>query len=222
MANIWGKKNKSRAFDGGNATVEFVLCFPILLAVLTLTFAVFHAVLQFNRASKAMYTISDLASRDAVINEVLVTQYQTLYQSFIAAPSGAVLRISRLNYVEKAEPGEPPIVSSGFEPPDGFYEVAWSLPSPASADVWCDADITKPCPEATRFTYALATEHLANYALPTIGDGAHIILVDVYAPYAAPLQSGMFGMLPAFNQLEWTMSHFMWPRTPDGLDYKAP
>ena len=49
--------------ENGSVTIEFVTVLPIFLGMLAVTFAAFHAFLEFSRTSKAVYTISDIVSR---------------------------------------------------------------------------------------------------------------------------------------------------------------
>ncbi|MEM9429789.1 MAG: hypothetical protein AAGA32_09865 [Pseudomonadota bacterium] len=201
--------------EDGTITIEFVIVLPLLLAVLALTFGSFHAFLQFSRASKSMHTVADIISRYDEIDTTNVVQLRDLYQSFISAPAGAVLRVSRIDFTVP-EPGDP-IPADSYSIPEGYYTIAWSLSGPEGTEATCPTDADGNCLTAESFKYPIDASDLANYSVPTIGDGAHIILVDVFAPYRSPLAGGAFRVLPAFDVLNWTMSQFIWPRSEDGL-----
>ena len=195
--------------ERGSVTVEFVLSMPILFGAIAVAYATFDAFLQFSRASKAMYTTSDIVSRYGSVNQERIDQLQQLYASTTTSPDGSIIRVTRLDFIEKVE-GEN-IQSDGFETEDGFYEVNWSLASPLGAE--CVDGICGGHP----ISYPLTAEELDVYSLPGMGDGAHVVLVDVYTPYDAPLPNGTFGVLQNFNSLSWNMNNFVWPRHVTGI-----
>ena len=130
--------------------------------------------------------------------------------------------MSRIEYVAKPDADEDEIDSDGFETDQGFYEVAWSLPSPKLPADACDLipDGTV-CPNSTSLRTELRPSDLAKYELPALGDGAHIILVDAYMPYSGPITEGAFGVVPGFDSLNWTLNNFIWPRHISGLSLAA-
>ncbi|MEM6635436.1 MAG: TadE/TadG family type IV pilus assembly protein [Pseudomonadota bacterium] len=197
--------------EDGTVTVEFLLIFPVLLGVLGIGFASFHAYLQFVRASKAMYTVSDIVARYEFIDDNKMTQLQQLYESFTTAPAGSVIRVSRLDYLED-DPLDPP-TTSGYAANDGFYEVTWSLSAPESLDEPCTE-----CGPGEKLEYELEEDELANYLLPTLGDGAHVILFEVFTPYSTPIPEGVQIGIDLSN-VSWSMNHFVWPRGANGLSY---
>ena len=202
--------------EKGSVTVEFVMVLPIFLGFLAMTFAAFHAFLEFSRTSKAIYTVSDIVSRHEEMDQARVDQLQQLYGSFTSG-NGAILRVSRLEFVAKPEDAdEDDVTSDGFETEEGFYEVAWSMPSPALPPDACDNIDSAVCPSSTSLRTALSAQDLSKYDLPGLGDGAHIILVDGYMPYRGPI-GGLFGLIPDFDALNWQLHNFIWPRHINGL-----
>jgi|GEM_PF-5383384 len=198
--------------DEATVTIEFLLTFPILVGTVALGFAVFHAHLQFSRATKAVFTIADVVSLYEELTDIKLAQLQALQESITAAPAGSVLRVSRIDYIDKIEDPAGAAASDGYETDDGFYEVAFSVANPMDGDVWCSDDLTVECTEAERITYELRDEQLADYDLPIIGNGAHILLVDGYTPYNAPVRGGVLGFLTGLEQVNWSVNVFVWPR----------
>ena len=192
----------------GSTSIEFVLVMPLLLGSLGLAFGVFHVFMEYSRSSKALYTTADITSRMQFIDQDGVDQLHDLYTAFATAPAGSVLRISRLDFVAK-DPDDPTPIE-GFETDEGYYQVAWSLPTPH--DLTCSA-----C-SLHDLQFEMISDDLASYDLPPMGDGAHVIVVEATTPYAGPLSDGAFnGLIPNITRLRWNMSHFVWPRHVNGL-----
>lgn len=201
--------------EQGSVTIEFVLSLPILFGTMYMAYAVFHGYMQYARASKALYTTSDLISRYETIDQTRINQLQSLYEAFAVAGDGSLFRATRLDYIAK-DPDDPnAVTSNGFETDDGFYEVTWSRPADHELD--CSNQSTA----CHRLQEALVADDLANYELPTIGDGAHVILVDVYTPYEGPITEGAFKIVPGLDKLNWNMHQFIWPRNINGLTFET-
>ncbi|MEO1324588.1 MAG: hypothetical protein AAFV59_16475 [Pseudomonadota bacterium] len=205
--------------EQGSITVEFILSVPLLLLGLSLAFATFHAYLQYSRSSKALYTVADMISRHQFLTTGDVEQYKSLHEALTASPSGSVIRVSRLDYIDKIESPELAEDSDGFETSDGFYEVTSSESYPEIEDeIWCSDDLTVSCPAADVLRYPLQPERLRSYTLPFMGDGSHVILIETFTPYAAPIAAGYLG-LPAFDSINWSSHVFAWPRNINGLTF---
>ena len=194
--------------QSGSTSVEFVLVMPVLLGSLALAFGVFHVFMEYSRSSKALYTTADIVSRLQFVDQESVDQLHELYTSFATAPEGSVLRVSRLDFIAKEAVETTP--ADSFETEDGYFQVSFSLPTPHNAT--CNS-----C-SLHGLQSELVADQLAEYDLPPMGDGAHVIMVEATTPYAGPLTNGAFnGLIPDITFLRWDMSHFVWPRNINGL-----
>lgn len=109
--------------DNGSITLEFVLWVPFLTFWAVFTLAVFHAMDNRADAAKATYTLADVISRQAEVDNAYINQISRLLDEVLpGSQNGATVRIS----------------SVPFE--DGAYKVRWSkcfgdIPPLADADI---------------------------------------------------------------------------------------
>ncbi|MEM8632156.1 MAG: TadE/TadG family type IV pilus assembly protein [Pseudomonadota bacterium] len=206
---------KSVKSEDGTISVEFVLIVPLLLMVLGIGFGTFHAYLQYARASKAMYTVSDIVARYETLTDAKMVQLQQVYESFTSAPPGSIIRVSRIDFALDADDLPDPDAKT-YSHNDGLYTVTWSLSSPKETV----AEPCAVCPNGEALKYALISDQLQYYELPRLGDGAHIMLFEVYTPYFSPIPEGVtLGV--DFRGVAWSMNHFVWPRGANGITYEA-
>lgn len=198
----------------GTATVEFVLLVPIIMVVYAITFGTFHAYLQSSRAAKSMYVVGDVISRYNILtDELLVQSHQLLDALYIGNTETYSLRVSRLTYISNEDAEDDPDFNAGnfYQANDGHYAVDWSRALPQADDEDLEGVSLGSFDE-------LESADLAVYDLPTMGSGAHVLLVNVSAPYNSPIAGKeFFGIGKFFNELSWDYDSFIWPRDPRGI-----
>lgn len=198
----------------GTATVEFVLLVPVIMVVYAITFGTFHAYLQSSRAAKSMYVVSDVVSRYHILTEDLLVQSQQLLDAlYISNADTYSLRVSRVTYISNEDANDnPDFDASAFhQVASGYYGVDWSRALP-------NVDSEDPESAAIGAFNVLENADLANFDLPTMGSGAHVLLINVSAPYNSPIsETGFFGFGSFFNELSWDYTNFIWPRDPRGI-----
>lgn len=198
----------------GTATIEFVLIVPVILGVYGITFGTFHAYLQSSRAAKSMYVVSDIISRHHILtDEILVQSHQVLDALYFGNLDHYSMRVSRVTYISDDDAADDPDFdpTDFYQVDDGYYGVDWSRSMPHE-------DPSAPNVTDGGSFELLESADLENYELPTLGSGAHAVLVNVSAPYHSPLEgNGLFGIGRFFDDLSWDYDTFVWPRDPRGI-----
>lgn len=72
-----------RRDESGTITIEFVVVVPLLFGLLVLSFEVFDAFKSYSRASKATYAVSDIVSRQTVVDQASVEELHSVLDSMM-------------------------------------------------------------------------------------------------------------------------------------------
>jgi len=86
------------AEDSGTVSVEFVVVLPLLLWWYAGSFVFFDAFRDYNSTEKATYTISDILSRQKVIDNNYIDGMESLLKYMTASGPGAWMRVTSVKF----------------------------------------------------------------------------------------------------------------------------
>jgi len=148
------KINEFRKDDGGTATIEFVLWFPLLMFWILGIVVFFDAFKSRGALISANTIVADIISRNSEIDANYLDLLQLLQASLLPKTSGSGLRISSILYTV-----DPNILND-----PGTYTVQWSAVAGGATIVLEDKNI-------------LITD------LPDMYSSETILLIDSFVPY---------------------------------------
>ena len=102
-----------RAFaaeQDGNLTVETIIILPIMFWAYLTMFTIFDAYRQVTVTQKANYTVADLISRQAVVDDAFMDGAMEVFDTLTRSSRPTALRVSSITY----------------DAEDGLYSVQWS------------------------------------------------------------------------------------------------
>ncbi len=148
------KLNEFFKDDGGTATIEFVLWFPLLMFWLFGIVVFFDAFKSRGALISANTIVADIISRNSEVTENYIDLLQLLQSSLLPKTSGGGLRISSILYTV-----DPDIVND-----PGTYTVQWSGIAGSATIVLEDDDIqVSDLPEMYSSETVLLVESFVPY-----------------------------------------------------------
>ncbi|MEO1292391.1 MAG: TadE/TadG family type IV pilus assembly protein [Pseudomonadota bacterium] len=188
--------SRFRRDDRANATVEFVIVFPLMVLCLIGGFVYFDVFRAQSKAGKALYTVTDIMSRQESVDEAFLEDLYVLIDNLLPnASDNKYLRITSVTH-------------------DGTsYEVDWSwVRNPdaalASKDAGDDADDDDEgdAENDLSLMHELTSARLPLAVMPAVAEHDSVVLLELTVPYT-PLVD--FVGIP---EMEWTPRTVVRPR----------
>lgn len=192
--------SRFRRDDRANATVEFVIVFPLMVLCLIGGFVYFDVFRSQAKAGKALYTVTDIMSRQESVDEAFLEDLYVLIDNLLPnASDDKYLRITSVTH----DGTNYDVEWSWVRNPDGVI-VNQNAANAANNDD--DDDDESVAQNGLSPMQELTTARLPLAVMPAVAEHDSVVLLELTVPYT-PLVD--FVGIP---EMEWTPRTVVRPR----------